>query len=228
MYAAQHLGNSDDWPWVSARLQDMAAEARSAIHPSWSATRRLRWLVDFLQDRLFRFYTEDQSTIEGVFREYRYNCVTSSLVFLTLAQALNLPVRVLHRSAHVFCLVDVSSTQTYAVDYGWVEPLFPYVGQEGEKVVGPGRLVGLLAQNLIITAQDRGDWQTCLRLAVDRWHLEGEERDREAFYKTLHNVLVRLLLLNRKTDARILALKVQREYGAHHLLDAALAHPGPY
>lgn len=219
VYAAQQWSDAEGWPEVRDQLLRLVGRVQTAFHPSWSFTRRLNWLVAFLEDNVLRRYVEDQSRIDKALQNYSHNCVSSSILFCTLSEAVQLPVRIVHRSGHVFCLIDASFGSPWAIDFGLDQPLNPYTASAEERFIDPPRLLGYLAQNLIIEAQNRGDWETSLQLAVDRWHLEGPMRDQDAFYKTVYNALIFLLRRGRMAEARRLTTQVRQRYGEHPLLE---------
>lgn len=192
------------WSRLEELYQSMTASLKADLTPEQRADQLLLWLH---QNSLKRYETL-QTRISVVLDAGTFNCVSSALVYGLLADRLGLKVTFVGTRDHAFCVVDlgdravdVETTTSLGFDPGRKREFqdefgkitgFAYVPATQyarRKPLGFPGLLGLLIQNLVAEAQQKGDVFTPLGLAWDRHTLEKNPESLDFLHQVFKNLM---------------------------------------
>jgi len=174
--------------------------------------------------RYFKRYVESATTLDAAVVDGRYNCVSSSLVYLILCRAAGLEAGGVVTEDHAFCrvavpdgdgirFVDVETTNVHGWDpgtnhefqdsfgrvtgYSYVPP----TALEGREHVGARRMASLVLSNRSNMLERAGRWAEAVGLAADAWAYCPDADNRELFIGRVHNNVAALVNARRWADA---------------------------
>jgi tetratricopeptide (TPR) repeat protein len=173
-----------------ARLRSAAAElAQSPALPA-NARDRGEFLLSFLHGSLLKTYSELQTRMDELLTNGRYNCVSSSVLYLILGSSLGLEVRGVMTRDHAFVTVlagdetiDVETTNPYGFDPGSRKEFhdnfgrltgFAYVPARNYRdrvSLSPLELISLILSNRIVNMEAQRRYADAVPLAVTRARL---------------------------------------------------------
>ncbi|MCG8453133.1 MAG: hypothetical protein MI717_08135 [Spirochaetales bacterium] len=162
-------------------------------------------LLEWMHENLLSRYVESQTRLDVLLSEGTYNCVSSAVLYLLLAD--DLVVEGVLTRDHAFCRVvlsenegiDVETTTAFGFNPGTKrEAIDAFSGRTGFTYVPPGNyrqrqrigekeLISLILQNRIVALQDQGEWGATVGLALDRWTLAQSDLARMDFETSLVN-----------------------------------------
>ncbi|TFG83995.1 MAG: hypothetical protein E4H20_04270 [Spirochaetales bacterium] len=184
--------------------------------------------------RFLKRYVEAESTLDAAILDGRYNCVSSSVVYLILARAAGLDVFGIVTRDHSFAalklrdgrLVDVETTNPFGYDPGSKKQFMDSFGRttgyayvppsdyRNRRAVGSRHLIGLIAWNRATLMERGGDHIGAIELAVDAYAYMADDEARTYLGDRIHNAVALLLNARRWTDAITLMERAERSYGA--------------
>ncbi|MDR2740726.1 MAG: hypothetical protein LBB98_01015 [Treponema sp.] len=148
---------------------------------------RGEYILTFLHGRYFKAYSEFQTRLDEIFASGRYNCVSSAVCYLILAEAAGLDARGVMTRDHAFVtvtagteVIDVETTNPYGFDPGSRREFHDAFGTVTGFAYVPARnyrdrvsisqleLVSLILSNRIADLESRGRYPEAVPLAVDR------------------------------------------------------------
>lgn len=197
-------------PTYESRLRQILAAARQATTGMDPMTLGDA-LLQFLHKNLFTQYQFSQTRVDVLLDTGVFNCVSSAVIYDLLAEALGLTTGAVSTTDHAFCTVtingrtiDVETTTALGFDPGRKREFHDAFGTlTGFAYVPPGNyslrtklddrgLIGLILQNRISDAQQRGDTVTPIELAWDALAIEGAAAARDLLDRTYSNYLADL------------------------------------
>lgn len=163
-------------------------------------------ILKALHDKLFRRYDEDQTKIDVVFDTGQYNCVSSAVIYMAAGRYAGLNVQGVRTVDHAFVsvliddeIVDVETTNIWGFDPGQKKEFTDsFSGSTGYNYVPPGNyrlrqsisdkdMIGLILQNRIAGLQRRGDHESAVPLAIDRFVLTNSPEAQKDMYDSFSN-----------------------------------------
>lgn len=170
-------------------LEAILAKARNIGLESKDSYALGEELMQLLHSNVLRSYHEQTTSLDAALLEGRYNCVSSSILFLLLARAAGLEAWGVTTIDHSFIsvrlpdgrTVDAETTNPYGWDPGSRKDFQDSKGlTAGFRYVPPGNylarqdvsdraLVSLVAQNLATLEERRQRWGPALSLIVDAY-----------------------------------------------------------
>ena len=179
--------------WASAGETDSAMEAirkaageLGAELPADSEVRG-EYILRFMHQKLLKSYSALQTRMDTLLANGRYNCVSSAVLYLILAQSAGLQARGVMTKDHAFVTVqtagqwiDVETTNPYGFDPGNRKDFhdqfgkltgFAYVpagNYRDRKTISPLELVSLILSNRIVELESRGRFGEAVSLAINR------------------------------------------------------------
>jgi tetratricopeptide (TPR) repeat protein len=173
-----------------ARLQSAAAElARSPELPE-KVRDRGEFVLSSLHGSLLKNYSEFQTRLDELLTNGRYNCVSSSVLYMILASSLGLEIRGVMTRDHAFVMVlagdetiDVETTNPYGFDPGTRKEFhdnfgrltgFAYVPVRNYRdrvSLSPLELISLILSNRIVSLEDQKRFGEAVPLALTRARL---------------------------------------------------------
>jgi hypothetical protein len=191
-------------------------------------------ILELAHRRFFRRYEELTTSLDQALLDGRYNCVSSSVVYLILAQAAGLEVFGITTKDHSFValrladgrLVDVETTNKHGFDPGSKKEFLDSFGRiTGYAYVPPSdyarreavsdrHLVGLIALNRATLAERRGEQAVALRLAIDAHAYMDDALSLSYLADRAHNAAAQLLNGRRFAEARDFIARFIGRYGS--------------
>jgi tetratricopeptide (TPR) repeat protein len=161
--------------------------------------RRGEYLLGFLHKKFLKSYSLQQTRLDTVLVNGRYNCVSSAVLYLILARSSGLDARGVMTRDHAFVSlrvdgenIDVETTNPYGFDPGNRKEFhdqfgrltgFAYVpaGNYRDRVfISPLELISLILSNRIADLESRGRFAEAVPLAISRAALlEGRSEKAE-------------------------------------------------
>jgi tetratricopeptide (TPR) repeat protein len=148
---------------------------------------RGEYVLSFMHKKFLKSYSLVQTRLDTLLENGRYNCVSSAVLYLVLAQSAGLDVRGVMTKDHAFAsvsingeLVDVETTNPYGFDPGNRKEFhdgfgrltgFAYVpagNYRGRSAITPIELVSLIFSNRITDLETRGRFAEAVPLAISR------------------------------------------------------------
>lgn len=190
-------------------------------------------ILELAHRRFFKRYEELTTSLDQALLDGRYNCVSSSVVYLLLARAAGLEAFGITTKDHSFValrladgrLVDVETTNKHGFDPGSKKEFLDSFGRitgyayvppsdyARRETVGDRHLIGLVALNRATMAERRGDQGAALRLAVDAHAFMDDALSLSYLADRAHNVAAQLLNGRRFADARDFIERFIARYG---------------
>jgi tetratricopeptide (TPR) repeat protein len=200
---------------VRAQVHELLGAAEEVLSDIENPYTLGEGLLNFLHRELFSRYDENQSGIDQLLEDGRYNCVSSSIIYLIFARFLGLEVTGVATADHTFCMVaavsggiDVETTTIYGFDPGTKKEFTSAFGETGFSYVPPGnyrsrwtvsdrKLISYVLQNRISLLERKKRYGRAVELAVDRYHLV---RDDETWSDMIKEFVNFAALLNERAD----------------------------
>ena len=148
---------------------------------------RAEFILTYLHRNVFRAYALTQTRVDTVFTNGRFNCVSSSVLYMLLAKSIGLEVSGVKTIDHAFVMVhiggediDVETTSRHGFDPGNRREFhdefgrvtgFVYVPAQNyhdRQTITPIELVSLIMTNRISDLETRRRFPEAVPLAVDR------------------------------------------------------------
>lgn len=155
VHAALVAGGVEDpqvWRRAEERLQGYARELKASGRLAGSAEEQARAIHAFLHDRVLSSYDPSANNLADVLAGGRFNCITSSTLYMALAAECGLPAAAYELPAHVLVVLD---PQGAAVPVETTCPRWRPARPGGERPATPGRLIDA-AQLLATYYHNRG------------------------------------------------------------------------
>jgi hypothetical protein len=190
-------GNSRSSAEYLNTLRLAAAELESGFREEQQGTSEARgdYILVYMHQKFLRSYSAAQTRLDTLLSGGRYNCVSSAVLYLILAQSQGFEVRGVAARDHAFASFhqgaeswDVETTNPYGFDPGSRREFhdqfgkltgFAYVPARNYRDrtgISPLELVSLILHNRIAEAESRGRYAEALSLALNRAALlEGRE-----------------------------------------------------
>jgi hypothetical protein len=154
------------------------------------------YILSYMHRKFLRSYSALQTRLDTLLTGGRYNCVSSAVLYLILAQSQGLTVRGVAARDHAFASVlgeggawDVETTNPYGFDPGNRREFhdqfgkltgFAYVPARNYRDrtdISPLELVSLILHNRIAEAENRNRYAEAVPLALNRAVLLAERED---------------------------------------------------
>jgi len=169
------------------RIHALAASIPAS--PDFPAAERERadFILTYLHRNVFRGYSLLQTRVDTIFTNGRFNCVSSAVLYMVLAQSVGLRVSGVKTIDHAFVMVhiggediDVETTSRHGFDPGNRREFhdefgrvtgFAYVpagNYHDRQTITPIELVSLIMSNRISMAETARRFAEAVPLAVDR------------------------------------------------------------
>jgi hypothetical protein len=108
-----------------SRLRAATAELGASPDLPDAVPERGEYVLTFMHRRLLKGYSENQTRLDEIFVNGRYNCVSSAALYMLLAVSVGLDVRGVAAKDHAFAtvhtgndIIDVETTNPYGFDPG--------------------------------------------------------------------------------------------------------------
>jgi tetratricopeptide (TPR) repeat protein len=200
------------------RIHDLAVSIPAS--PDFPSTERERaeFILTYLHRNVFRAYSLMQTRVDTVFANGRFNCVSSSVLYMVLAKSVGIRVSGVKTVDHAFAMVhiggediDVETTSRHGFDPGNRREFhdecgrvtgFVYVPAQNyhdRQTITPIELVSLIMTNRISDLETRRRFQEAIPIAIDRAVLltgnanEPRPGSSSAFFEDPHNDLMNRL-----------------------------------
>jgi tetratricopeptide (TPR) repeat protein len=201
------LADGDALGRTRARMDTLVREVREVALPERDLRARGNMVLVFLHERLLEGYVEEQTRVDVALQTGRYNCVSSAILYMILARAVDLDVVGVRTHDHAFCavrldgrLVDVETTNLYGFDPGSKHEFqdqfgkttgFTYVpaNRDPSRVeTGELGMLALVPQNLASLATQRRQYAAALGAAVDGYAVGRDAEARTKLVITISNM----------------------------------------
>ncbi len=154
------------------------------------------FILKWAHNNILKQYLEKQTLMDNIIDTGRYNCVSSSTVYLILCRDAGLTAGTIETSDHAFCFIetekgpiDVETTTAFGFDPGVKREFQQSFNQTGYTYVPPGNyrnrdrisdkeIISLILQNRMSLLQKYNQHDQAIGLAVDRWTLAANEKNR--------------------------------------------------
>jgi tetratricopeptide (TPR) repeat protein len=195
-------------------------------------------ILALAHERFFRQYVEAESRLDAAVLDGRYNCVSSSAVYLILARSAGLEAGGVITKDHSFCVIqagdrsiDVETTNPFGFDPGSKKEFHDSFGRvTGYSYVPPsdyrrrenvdGRhLMALILWNKATLLERQGQWAQAVALAVDAYAYSPGEGSLRQLEDRLYNNAGALLNEKRWHEALPFLEEAMSLYGAAPRLD---------
>ena len=195
-------------------------------------------ILALAHERFFRRYVEAESRLDAAVLDGRFNCVSSSALYLILARAAGLVADGVITKDHSFCVIqagdrtiDVETTNPYGFDPGSKKDFHDSFGRvTGYSYVPPsdyrrrenvnGRhLVALILWNRATLLERAGQWAQAVALAVDAYAYSPTEGSQRQLEDRLYNNAGALLNEKRWYEALPFLEQAMALYGSAPRLD---------
>ena len=149
-------------------------------------TDRAKQILSLMYEKTLTTYIESQSRITTMFQKGTYNCVSSSILYLSLAKAAGLKVIPQKTPSHAFCSVyineekiDVETTNPYGFNPGTKHELqaqnnkkayaiIPQIKYQNRIEISEKNLISLIGANLYGIYLDKNIFEPAIQLALAR------------------------------------------------------------
>jgi hypothetical protein len=195
-------------------LSKAAEELRGAPDLPAEPGQRGEYVLSYLHKQFLKSYSALQTRLDTLLQNGRYNCVSSAVLYLILARAVDLDVRGVVTKDHAFATLragedswDVETTNPYGFEPGSRREFhdqfgkltgFAYVPARNYRdrtAIGPLELVSLILSNRIAEAEARGRFGDAVVFAVNRAALlANREEPEEGFFSSPQKDLTDRLL----------------------------------
>jgi hypothetical protein len=237
--------------YFSGATAERGAAARLALAPALAEARALasryedeyalgEALLSLAHASFLSRYVELESALDAALLNGRYNCVSSSVLYLLLAREAGLSPMGIVTPDHSFValslrdgrLIDVETTNKHGFDPGSKKEFLDSFGRTtGYAYVPPSdykkrsqvsdrHIIGLIALNRATLAERRGDQLGALALAVDAHAYMGDDTSRQYLGDRAHNIAATLLNAKRWEEALAFLGRMAERYGPLADLDA--------
>jgi hypothetical protein len=168
-------------------------------------------ILGFLHEKVFKAYSENATTVDGILDAGLYNCVSSAVLYMLAAEALGLDAEGVRTSDHAFCTllaggrrIDVETTNPYGFDPGDKKEFkdsfgratgYAYVAPGGygdRKAIGGRALVGLILSNRASMLERAGRFAEAARLGADYDELCRDADSRAFLVDRINNLVAEL------------------------------------
>ncbi|HOX17353.1 MAG TPA: hypothetical protein PKW82_02760 [Spirochaetales bacterium] len=189
---------------IVAALGEWTAEAALLR----DGTERASAALDFLHERFFRRYVEEQTRVDLAALGGDYNCVSSAALYAVFAKAAGIDAAAVVTPDHAFCLVrvggrsvDVETTNPYGFDpgsrkdftdsfgrvtgYAYVPP----TAYSRRRVTGDREFLGLILSNRATLLEREGAWREAVALGSDYLDLVGGATGRTFYLDRVSNLV---------------------------------------
>ncbi|MDR2370681.1 MAG: hypothetical protein LBD71_04310, partial [Treponema sp.] len=169
------------------RIRAGAAELKADPLLPADPAERGEYVLSFMHKKFLKSYSLIQTRLDTLLENGRYNCVSSAVLYLVLAQSAGLDVRGVMTKDHAFAsvningeLVDVETTNPYGFNPGNRKEFhdgfgrltgFAYVpaaNYRDRSAITPIELVSLVFSNRIADLEKRGRFAEAVPLAISR------------------------------------------------------------
>ena len=168
---------------VMGRYNELAAIVTSPEYAALPEPQRAERILTLIYEQVLKQYQADQTSIPVMFSKGTYNCVSSTVLYMSLARAAGLDVRAQRTPDHAFCTlytsggadvrpVDIETTNPRGFDPGkrrqiasnryYIVPKKSYAGRHQ---ISARMLAGLTARNLSILYMNANDYEHAVPLA---------------------------------------------------------------
>ncbi len=162
---------------------------------SLSETQRAEKILDFIYENILLEYSINITTINEALHSGKYNCVSSSILYLAFAKASGIDARAQRSPSHCFITVyvdgkkiDVETTNPKGFDpgtkkmissgnSGTVYAIIPKTSYVKRTEISDRMAVSLIARNLSSYANDASNYFRAVPPAVSRYYFLFTERD---------------------------------------------------
>ena len=215
-----------------SRLEALVRDVREVASSETDPQVRGNAALVFLHERVLKAYVEEQTRVDVALQNGRFNCVSSAVLYMLLARAVDLPVVGVRTRDHAFCavlvngaLIDVETTNVYGFDPGERHEFqdqfgrvtgFSYVpaNRDSSRVETDERgLLSLIPQNLASLATQQRQFGSALGPAADGYALARDEESRRKLLITVSNMASWLAAGNRFDEALSLLDRAASQYG---------------
>ncbi len=240
--AALHFSGSSPERGAAARLalEPALAEARALASSVEDEYELGEALLNLAHARFLTRYVELESALDAALLDGRYNCVSSSVLYLLLAKEAGLNPLGIVTTDHSFValalrdgrLIDVETTNKHGFDPGSKKEFLDSFGKttgyayvpptdyKRRSQVSDRHIIGLIALNRATLAERRGDQPAAMALAVDAYAYMADDTSRQYLGDRAHNLAATLLNAKRWEDALAFLERVAERYGPLADLDA--------
>lgn len=196
------------------------AEAASLASRHGTAYELGEAILALAHQRFFRRYVETESRLDAAVLDGRYNCVSSSALYLILARAASLEVGGVITKDHSFCAIqagdrtiDIETTNPFGFDPGSKKEFHDSFGRvTGYSYVPPSdyrrrehvdgkHLMALILWNRATVLERNGQWAKAVALAVDAYAYSPDAGSQRQLEDRLYNNAGALLNQKRWREA---------------------------
>ncbi|HJZ13712.1 MAG TPA: hypothetical protein VJ521_16270 [Acidobacteriota bacterium] len=180
----------------SSEVEKYLLQLQSSLSPSGKTEYALgQSLLSYLHATRLKRYDSSQASVRTLLDKGKFNCISSTLLYLICARSLGLTVEGIRTTRHVFCRmklgetwVDVETTTKYGFDPGTREEFFDEFGRvTGFRYIPPKNyryrqsindvdLLSLIVQSRLTSEDEQKDPRT-LRFAMEWYARTASEAD---------------------------------------------------
>jgi hypothetical protein len=176
-----------DGPSYMRRIRAAATELQLSPELPASGRERAEYILAFTHKKFLKTYSFNQTRLDTLLSNGRYNCVSSAVLYMILAKSAGLDVSGVMTKDHAFASVhingetiDVETTNPYGFDPGSRREFhdqfgkltgFAYVPSRSYRdrtAISPIELVSLILSNRISELETRNHFAEAVPLSIDR------------------------------------------------------------
>ena len=177
---------SADWNSSMDKFKNLLSLVNEESVLSLEEEKRAEAILSLMYSNLLVQYEEKQTRLDPLFKNGRYNCVSSSIIYAALSREAGLKVFAQVTPVHCFCSVyingkkiDVETTNPLGFnpgvkrnlessDKGYRYAIVPKANYRNRHEVTDRMLLSLVARNLCSTYIDKKDYKSAVPLAAAR------------------------------------------------------------
>jgi len=169
------------------RIRNAVLQFQNSPDQGTSARETAESILTFMHRNILRTYTIQQTRVDTIFSNGRFNCVSSSILYIILCEAMGIKTSGVITKDHAFVIVhiddeniDVETTNRFGFDPGNRREFhdqfgrltgFTYVPAQNyrdRQTINKLELISLILNNRIAELERRNNFTEAVPLAVDR------------------------------------------------------------
>ncbi|GMO26301.1 MAG: hypothetical protein Ta2B_06450 [Termitinemataceae bacterium] len=181
---------------INAIAKELKDAMASGIKEKADQKEKAEYILNFLHKNVFKNYSANQTRIDTLLKDGRYNCVSSAVMYSVLAKYAGLDPKGVITADHAFVtitiddeIIDIETTNKYGFDPGKRKEFQDNFGKAtGFAYTPPGNyrnrqtislleLDSIIIRNRIADLEKTNKFAECIPLAIDRSALLKNRKD---------------------------------------------------
>ncbi|MCL2809507.1 MAG: hypothetical protein FWD24_05510, partial [Treponema sp.] len=169
------------------RIRNAVTQFQNSVEQGTSSKEIAESILTFMHRNFLRNYTIQQTRVDTIFSNGRFNCVSSSILYIILCESVGIKTSGVITKDHAFVMVhingeniDVETTNRYGFDPGNRKEFhdqfgrltgFTYVpaqNYQDRQTISNFELISLILNNRIAELERRNNFAEAVPLAIDR------------------------------------------------------------